>query len=59
MPPFGNLYGMKVFVATRLAEDEEIVFNAGNHTEAVRMRYEDYSRLAEPRVGTFGEGTGS
>ena len=56
MPPLGNLYGQRVFVDERLTEDEEIVFNAGNHSEAVRMRYEDYSRLAEPEVGSFGEG---
>ena len=28
MPPFGNLYGMKTFVADALAEDDEIAFNA-------------------------------
>ncbi len=33
MPPFGNIYGMEVFVAESLAEDEEIAFNACSHTE--------------------------
>ena len=33
MPPFGNLYGMEVYVSDKLAEDEEIAFNAGSHTE--------------------------
>jgi len=56
MPPLGNLYGQRVFVDERLADDEEIVFNAGNHTEAVRMRYADFARLAEPKVGSFGKG---
>jgi Ala-tRNA(Pro) deacylase len=50
MPPFGNLFGMKVFVAEELAEDDEIAFNAGSHTELVRMAYRDYARLVEPRV---------
>lgn len=54
MPPLGNLYGQRVFVDERLADDEEIVFNAGNHTEAVRMRYADFARVAEPTVGSFG-----
>jgi Ala-tRNA(Pro) deacylase len=53
MPPLGNLYGQRTFVDQRLAEDEEIVFNAGNHSEAVRMRYADYERLARPEVGGF------
>jgi Ala-tRNA(Pro) deacylase len=55
MPPLGNLYGQRVFVDKRLAEDETIVFNAGNHQEAVRLRYEDFARLAKPVVGTFSE----
>ncbi len=56
MPPLGNLYGQRVFVDERLAEDETIVFNAGNHTEAVRLRYADFNRLVKPVVGAFGEG---
>ena len=50
MPPFGNLFGMQVFVTEELAEDEEIAFNAGSHTELVRMSYGDFARLAEPTV---------
>jgi Ala-tRNA(Pro) deacylase len=50
MPPFGNLYGMKLYADRRLAEDREIAFNAGSHTELVRMSYEDFARLAEPRI---------
>lgn len=50
MPPFGNLYGMKVFVEPHLAADRDIAFNAGTHTEIVRMAYEDFERLAHPRL---------
>jgi Ala-tRNA(Pro) deacylase len=50
MPPFGNLYGLDVFVADSLAEDEEIAFNAGSHTELVRLAYQDFERLVHPRV---------
>jgi Ala-tRNA(Pro) deacylase len=53
MPPFGNLYGMEVWVAERLAEDEEIAFNAGDHTELIRMAYRDFAGLVQPRVGEF------
>jgi Ala-tRNA(Pro) deacylase len=48
MPPFGNLFGLPVYVAARLAEDEEIAFNAGTHTELVRMAYRDFERLVKP-----------
>jgi Ala-tRNA(Pro) deacylase len=55
MPPFGQLYGLPVYVDETLAADEEIVFNAGNHREAIRMRYADYSALAKPWVCAFAE----
>lgn len=56
MPPFGNLYGMKVFVAEKLAADREIVFNAGTHRELVRLSYADFKRLAEPIPAAFAVG---
>jgi Ala-tRNA(Pro) deacylase len=51
MPPFGNLWGVDVYVDPSLKEDEEIVFNAGTHTELIRMRYADFERLVHPRIG--------
>ena len=53
MPPFGNLYGLKTYVAPELAEDEEIVFSAGSHTELIRMAYDDFERLAQPEMLPF------
>ncbi len=53
MPPFGNLYDMDFYVAEPLTEDEEIVFNAGSHTELVRMSYRDFERLVRPRIMKF------
>lgn len=50
MPPFGNLYGMDVYVSERLAEDKEIAFNAGSHTELIRLPYVDFVALAAPRA---------
>jgi Ala-tRNA(Pro) deacylase len=54
-PPFGNLFGLEVWVDTSLTGDEEIVFNAGTHWQTVRMRYEDFARLVTPRVATFAQ----
>jgi Ala-tRNA(Pro) deacylase len=53
MPPFGNLYGMEVFVSQSLAEDEEIAFNAGSHTELVRLAYKDFDELVKPKTVEF------
>ena len=50
MAPFGNLCGIPVFVDGSLATEETIAFNAGTHRDVVHMRYQDYQRLANPRV---------
>jgi Ala-tRNA(Pro) deacylase len=55
MPPFGNLYRLPVYVDEKLAADDEIVFNAGTHRDAIRMRYDDFARLAHPSVGGFAD----
>jgi Ala-tRNA(Pro) deacylase len=55
IPPLGDLYGMDVWVDRTIADQPEIVFNAGTHRDAVRMQYGDFARLAKPRVGRFAE----
>jgi Ala-tRNA(Pro) deacylase len=53
MPPFGNLYGMEVYAAASLSENDEIAFNAGSHTEVIKLAYKDFERLAKPKVLSF------
>lgn len=53
MPPFGNLYGMEVWVQDELSKDNEIAFNAGTHTEVMRMPWRDYENLVHPVIGDF------
>lgn len=55
MPPFGVLYGLKTYVDEALTHERQIAFNAGTHTEVIRMRFEDYRRIAAPVVLWFGE----
>lgn len=50
MPPFGNLYGLPIYVEASLAERPEIAFNAGTHTEVIKMAYADFDRLVRPLV---------
>jgi Ala-tRNA(Pro) deacylase len=50
MPPFGNLYQMDTLVDEALAKDHEIAFNAGTHTELIRMTYADFDRLVRPKL---------
>jgi len=53
MPPFGQLYGMPVYVDERLTRDKEIAFNAGTHHELIQMSYEDFARLVQPKIANF------
>jgi Ala-tRNA(Pro) deacylase len=54
MPPFGNLYLQRVFVDRSLVGEVEMVFNAGTHTDAIKMHYGDFAELSRPVVGAFG-----
>ena len=58
MSPFGNLYTVPVVVDRALEESEHIVFNAGSHTDTIKMRYQDFARLAKPKAGSFGQPIG-
>jgi Ala-tRNA(Pro) deacylase len=53
MPPIGPIYRQPVFVDASLAAEEEVVFNAGTHVDAIAMAYQDFAALARPTVGRF------
>ncbi len=53
MPPFGNLYDMDVYVEEALSWDDVIGFNAGTHSEIVKLAYKDFENLVHPRVVHF------
>lgn len=50
MPPFGNLFGLAVYVDPMLEKDEAIFFNAGNHQQTVKLSYRDFKELVKPLV---------
>lgn len=53
-PPFGQVYGLKVYADKILEENEEIAFNAGTHTDMLRIKYKDFVRLVKPTIADFG-----
>ncbi len=53
MPPFGNLYSLDVYMDQSLSADETIVCQAGTHSQAIKMRYEDFTALVHPSVTEF------
>jgi Ala-tRNA(Pro) deacylase len=50
MPPFGNLYGLPTYVDERLTKQDYIVFAAGTHTDAIKLKYSDYEKIVKPQV---------
>ena len=56
MPPFGNIYDMKTYLDKTLTYDEEIVFNAGNHSQLLRLSFKDYLKLVKPDISHFAAG---
>jgi Ala-tRNA(Pro) deacylase len=53
MAPFGSRYGQPVYMDESLAADPEIVFHAGTHADAMRMRLTDFLTLVQPVRGHF------
>lgn len=51
-PPFGH--ELKVFADQLLEEDEEIVCNAGTHTEVVRLKFDDFKRIVNLTIAKIG-----
>jgi Ala-tRNA(Pro) deacylase len=50
MPPFGSLYGLPTYVDKTLAEQDYIVFEAGTHTDTIKMSYHNYEKIVRPEV---------
>lgn len=53
MPPLGPMYAQRVYIDDALAKDSDIAFHAGTHTDAIRMRYDDFVSLVQPIRGRF------
>jgi Ala-tRNA(Pro) deacylase len=50
IPPFGSLFGFQTICDERLAENEQIVFNAGSHSDSIQMKYSDYIAVEQPQI---------
>jgi prolyl-tRNA editing enzyme YbaK/EbsC (Cys-tRNA(Pro) deacylase) len=50
IPPFGNLFGLPVYAAPELFNNEKIVFNAGDRRFSVAITSADYQRLVQPTI---------
>jgi Ala-tRNA(Pro) deacylase len=53
MPPFGNLYDLPLYADQSLTDNSWILFQAGNHIDTVKMNYNDFVRLTQPKMEDF------
>lgn len=54
-PPFGELYGLETYIDRTVSENDDVVFNAGTHTDTMKMKYEDFAHLANAKTADFAE----
>jgi len=55
VPPFGNIFDIPVYVDPLLSENEEIIFNAGDRSVSIAMKYRDYEKVVNPIISDFAE----
>jgi Ala-tRNA(Pro) deacylase len=55
MPPLSRLYNLEIYADKSLGLGTEIIFNAGTHTDMLKIRYKDFEKLNRPTVGIFGK----
>ncbi|MEI8314357.1 MAG: YbaK/EbsC family protein [Verrucomicrobiota bacterium] len=55
MPPFGHLYGVEMLLDVGFEQNTRIAFEAGTHSDAIKMSYADFTRLAQAHVIDFAE----
>ncbi len=53
MPPFGNLYGLPMYIDKSFQEGDFIVFEAGTPNESIKMNYQEFQCLAESKIADF------
>jgi len=50
IPPFGNLFEIRVFIEKALLDNEKIIFNAGDRSFSVAMETKDYLEVVKPTI---------
>jgi Ala-tRNA(Pro) deacylase len=55
IPPFGSLFDLPTWCDERMAKQERINFNAGDHAISLSMRFEDYASVERPLLGAFAQ----
>lgn len=57
VPPFGSLFGLKTYCDRGLSDNDQINFNAGSHSNSLRMTYAAYIEFEKPVLADFAKPT--
>ena len=55
VPPFGDMFGMEVFVDESITHQETINFNAGKHEKSIQMKSIDYLKVVTHSIKQFAD----
>ncbi len=53
VPPFGNLFGLPVYMDNALLSEEIVYFNCGSHTVSLRMKRADLVDVTNAQIVDF------
>lgn len=53
MPALGRLFGLPLYLDSSLTNEDWLAFNAGTHTEVLKMDMEAFKELEHPTIGSF------
>ncbi len=53
VPPFGNIFGLPVFMDSALLSEEIVYFNCGSHTISLRMSRSDLQSVTGAQIADF------
>lgn len=50
VPPFGNVFGIPVYIDQQCLEHEEVIFNAGDRRYSIALKSQDLLTVVKPEV---------
>ncbi|NMC35683.1 hypothetical protein GYA49_01420, partial [Candidatus Beckwithbacteria bacterium] len=53
VPPFGSLWKLPTYLEEGFSKAETIYFNAGSHTQTIKMSMADFIKVEKPQIASF------
>lgn len=53
IPPFGNIFDIKIYLDDAILERDSLIFCAGDPAVSIRMKTKDYKNIVNPTIASF------